>query len=122
MDIKKLIAELIAVTTGEIDHTGNGLCPDHIEGFDSRDPGCPACKILTKAAAEHEEMERRQREAEGHVTARIDEAVEAEREACAKVCEQQIRRAGDEMTFYTAVGQCAAAIRTRSIQPARGEG
>ena len=68
------------------------------------------------------ELVRRLREAEGHVTARIDEAVEAEREACAKVCEQQIRRAGDGMTFYTAVGQCAAAIRTRSIQPARGEG
>ena len=59
MDIKKLIAELIAVATGEIDHAGNGLCPDPIEGFDSRDPDCPACKILTDAAAEHDEMERR---------------------------------------------------------------
>ena len=68
------------------------------------------------------ELERRLREAEGHVTAHIDEAVEAEREACAKVCEQQIRLAGDGMTFYTAVGQCAAAIRTRSIQPAEAGG
>lgn len=34
MDIKKLIAELIAVATGEIEHAGNGLCPDRIEGFD----------------------------------------------------------------------------------------
>ena len=49
-------------------------------------------------------------------------AIRTEREACAKVCEQQIRRAGDGMTFYTAVGQCAAAIRTRSIQPAEAGG
>ena len=86
MDIKKLIAELIAVATGEIDHTGDGLCPDRIEGFDSRDPDCPACKILIEAAAEHDDLERRLREAEARVTARIDEAVEAEREACAKIC------------------------------------
>ena len=37
-----------------------------------------------------------------------------EREACAKVCEQQGRMAGEAMTFYTATGQCAAAIRARS--------
>ena len=55
MDIKKLIA----VATGEIDHTGDGLCPDRIEGFDSRDPDCPACKILIEAATEHDAMERR---------------------------------------------------------------
>ena len=118
MDIKTLIS----VASGKIPHNyQSGLCPDELQP-DSRDPDCPACKILTDAAAEHDDLERRLREAEGHVTARIDEAVEAEREACAKVCEQQIRRAGDGMTFYTAVGQCAAAIRTRSIQPARGEG
>ena len=100
------IKTLIAVATGKIPHNyRSGLCPDELQP-DSRDPDCPACKILI--------------EAEGHVTARIDEAVEAEREACAKVCEQHIRRAGDGMTFYTAVGQCADSIRTRSIQPARG--
>ena len=38
---------------------------------------------------ECDEMERRMREAEGHVHARIDEAVEAEREACAKLCESE---------------------------------
>ena len=32
--------KLIAVATGEIKHAGNGLCPDPIEGFDSRDPDC----------------------------------------------------------------------------------
>ena len=57
MDIKKLIAELIAVATGEIDHTGDGLCPDRIESFDSRDPDCPACKILTEAEARVAELE-----------------------------------------------------------------
>ena len=85
-------------------------------------PSGDAPAVMHQAAAHIEALERRLREAEGHVTAHIDEAVEAEREACAKVCEQQIRRAGDGMTFYTAVGQCAAVIRTRSIQPARGEG
>lgn len=41
-------------------------------------------------------------------------AVQAEREACAKACESQGRHAGDGLTFYTATGQCAAAIRARS--------
>lgn len=38
-----------------------------------------------------------------------------EREACAKVCEQQGRMAGEAMTFYTATGQCAQAIRDRAL-------
>ncbi len=42
-----------------------------------------------------------------------EKMVKAEREACAKVCEKQERGAGDAMTFYTATGQCAAAIRNR---------
>ena len=68
MDIKTLIA----VATGKIPHNyRSGLCPDEIQP-DSRDPDCPACKILIEAA-----------------TAHIDEAVEAEREACAKVCESE---------------------------------
>ena len=44
-------------------------------------------------------------------------AAAAEREACAKVCEEQERGAGDAMTFYTATGQCAAAIRARNQPP-----
>ena len=76
MDIKKLIA----VATGEIDHTNNGLCPDRIEGFDSRDPGCPACKILTKAAAEHDAMVRRLREAEATTAAARDVLAERRRQ------------------------------------------
>lgn len=69
MDIKKLIAELIAVATGEIEHAGNGLCPDRIEGFDSRDPDCPACKILIEAEGRVAEMEAERAQAEGYVTA-----------------------------------------------------
>ena len=42
-----------------------------------------------------------------------EKMVAAEREACAKVCEEQERGSGDAMTFYTAAGQCAAAIRNR---------
>lgn len=42
-----------------------------------------------------------------------DQRVVAEREACTKACEEQERGAGDAMTFYTATGQCAAAIRNR---------
>ena len=41
-------------------------------------------------------------------------AVLQEREACAKLCESQGRQSGDGLTFYTATGQCAAAIRARS--------
>lgn len=79
MDIKKLIAELIAVATGEIEHAGNGLCPDRIEGFDSRDPDCPACKILIEAATEHGAMEHRLREAEATTAAARDVLAERRR-------------------------------------------
>ena len=54
------------------------------------------------------------------VCGRLREAVAAaaaEREACAKVCEEQERGAGDAMTFYTATGQCSAAIRARNEPP-----
>ena len=63
MDIKKLIA----VATGEIHHINNGLRPDFQTSPDSRDDECPACKILTDAAAEHDDLERRLREAEGRL-------------------------------------------------------
>ena len=67
MDIKKLIA----VATGKIPHNyRSGLCPDELQP-DSRDPDCPACKILTEAAAEHDDMVRRLREAEKDA-ARLD--------------------------------------------------
>lgn len=51
MDIKKLIA----VATGEIAHTNNGLCPDMVAGYDSRDPDCLACQIIMEAEREKQE-------------------------------------------------------------------
>lgn len=39
-------AELERVATGQVLHRHNGLCPDAVEGFNSRDPECPACQIL----------------------------------------------------------------------------
>ena len=63
------------------------------------------------------ELVRRLREAEGHVTARIDEAVEAEREACAKVCESE----GVTYDECMAGQMFAREIRARN-QPTRGEG
>jgi len=35
---------------GRIDHAGDGLCPDAIEGHGSRDPDCPVCRALDAAA------------------------------------------------------------------------
>lgn len=63
------VTDLIAVATGEIEHAVNGLCPDRIEGFDSRDPDCPACKILIEADGRVAEMEAERAQAEGYVTA-----------------------------------------------------
>ena len=74
MDIKTLIA----VATGKIPHNyRSGLCPDELQP-DSRDPDCPACKILIEAAAEHDAMELRLREAEGRVAALEAERTERE--------------------------------------------
>ena len=76
MDIKKLIA----VATGKIPHNyRSGLCPDELQP-DSRDPDCPACKILTEAAAEHDEMDRRLREAESRVAELESERAEREKQ------------------------------------------
>ena len=70
MDIKTLIS----VASGKIPHNyRSGLCPDELQP-DSRDPDCPACKILTEAEAEHDEMERRLRDAEARVTVTTDES------------------------------------------------
>lgn len=47
------------------------------------------------------------------IRAIADEAARREREACAKLCEEQARFSGDGMTFYMATGQCASRIRGR---------
>lgn len=61
--------------TTDPDCTG---CAERDEGFGSRDPDCPACKILIEAATGHDAMERRLRDAEARVAEL--EAERAERE------------------------------------------
>ena len=106
MDIKTLIA----VATGEIHHINNGLCPDFQTSPNSRDDECPACKILTDAAAEHDDLERRMREADGHVTAlRYIAWTAAGYMECVHVAKQ-------------AIGETGALPPPPNTQPTRGEG
>ena len=67
---------------------------------------------LIEAAATEKANER----ANASWSSMCEKMVAAERDACAQVCEQQARHAGDPVTFYTAVGQCASAIRARGNQ------
>lgn len=46
-----VVQALIEVAVGKVQHLYRGTCPDAIEGFDSRDPHCPACRVLTAAQA-----------------------------------------------------------------------
>lgn len=41
-----MIADLIAVATRQVEHVNNGQCPDSVQGFDARDPDCPACGAI----------------------------------------------------------------------------
>ncbi|WP_447899591.1 hypothetical protein [Stenotrophomonas sepilia] len=36
---------------GRINHANNGLCPDEVEGQDTRDPDCPVCRALIDSQA-----------------------------------------------------------------------
>ena len=47
--MNELFTKLKDVATGAIKHDYMGLCPDSIEGHDSRDPKCPACRVLIEA-------------------------------------------------------------------------
>ena len=51
---ESLIVDLVDVGTGKIAHLNMGLCPDVVEGHDTRDHECPACKILVRAEAARE--------------------------------------------------------------------
>lgn len=44
-----VLAGLFAVSSGQIGHVFNGLCPDTVEGFEVRDDECPACIELIEA-------------------------------------------------------------------------
>jgi hypothetical protein len=37
------------VAARRVHHAGLGLCPDALEGYDSRDPDCQACRALMAA-------------------------------------------------------------------------
>ena len=103
------IKTLIAVATGKIPHNyQSGLCPDELQP-DSRDPDCPACKILIEAATEHDAMGRRLREAEGYVTALRYIAGEA---AGYMDCVHAAKRA---------IGEMGALPPPPNIQPEKGE-
>ena len=41
-------AALRGLALGRVRHTYAGLCPDDLEGWDSRDPACPACAVLAE--------------------------------------------------------------------------
>lgn len=42
-------ARLLAIATGQLQHTYAGLCPDPVSTPNSRDPECPACRVITAA-------------------------------------------------------------------------
>ncbi len=43
---------LVGHATGEIKHLNNGLCPDDLEGHETRDPDCTVCRALIDAGKE----------------------------------------------------------------------
>jgi len=45
-------ARLLDVATGKTPHLYEGRCPDSINGPDSRDPACPACRAIAEADAD----------------------------------------------------------------------
>lgn len=44
---------LVGHATGEIKHLNNGMCPDDLEGHDTRDPDCAVCRALIDAGKEN---------------------------------------------------------------------
>lgn len=46
---QQLMRALIDVGSGKIAHENNGSCPDAVEGFDTRNDECPACRVLIAA-------------------------------------------------------------------------
>ena len=130
MDIKTLIA----VATGKIPHNyRSGICPDELQP-DSRDPDCPACKILIEAATEHDAVMLRLREAEARVAEL--EAERAERAAQNPVAAPAVgyvnalRYIAWEAAGYMdcvhaakrAIGETGALPPPPKTQPTRGEG
>lgn len=47
--VSPVLLKLRAISTGELRHAFNGMCPDTVEGASTRDPDCPACQALIEA-------------------------------------------------------------------------
>lgn len=43
---ERLLRTLVGHATGEIKHLNNGMCPDELEGHDTRDSDCAVCRAL----------------------------------------------------------------------------
>lgn len=90
--VSKSAKTLIDYAIGKIHHINNGLCPDVIEGHDSRDPDCAVCQalVLVQAAQDQGEVQSSERwtvacghwqdttlaihgERTGHIASGIDE-------------------------------------------------
>lgn len=115
MDIKTLIA----VASGKIPHNyRSGICPDELQP-DSRDPDCPACKILIEAAAEHDEMERRLREAEATTAAARDVLAERRRQIDAEgwTTERDDSYINGELSDAAASYALNAGVPMRNLRP-----
>jgi hypothetical protein len=46
MEESVAVKNLISHAEGRIHHINSGLCPDYIEGHDSRDMDCAVCQAL----------------------------------------------------------------------------
>lgn len=49
----ELLEQALAIMTGEY-HLYRGLCPDAVAGWNSTDPDCPACAVITAIRAHRE--------------------------------------------------------------------
>lgn len=72
--LRAAVADLVAIATDARPHTySDGLCPDRVEGPDTRDPECPACQAITRALRALGEDERRDESREMDRLAGLDE-------------------------------------------------
>lgn len=52
------VQTLIDYAKGRTNHVRKGLCPDEIEGHDTRDPACPVCRALIGAELSGQDNDR----------------------------------------------------------------
>lgn len=46
-----VLQSLYDIAVGRLEHVNNGMCPDKLEGYETRDDECPACLALIQAEA-----------------------------------------------------------------------